>query len=140
VEAASNRISETATMKSVATLVMPQAPRPVAKKVPSPLKGPLAPPVPDDGAVEVAGGAACVCEVGEGEGVMLVAGGGLLWGVLAMAVTAGIVGEGTEEEGAEKEGAEEEGGGRHFAEFRRLTETSEEFEEVEAARAATTRR
>jgi len=45
-EAASYRISETATMKSVSWLVKPQAPKPVEKNVPSPsVKGPLLPPV-----------------------------------------------------------------------------------------------
>jgi len=44
---ASNRIFETATMKSVSVLVVPQAPKPVSKNVPSPsVKGPLSPPPP----------------------------------------------------------------------------------------------
>jgi hypothetical protein len=44
VDTASKRIIDIATMKSVSTLVMPQAPKPVAKNVPSPsVKGPLSP-------------------------------------------------------------------------------------------------
>jgi len=62
--AASNRRCETATMKSVATLTMPQAPKPVAKNVPSPEKKP-----DDGGAVEVvAGGVAEVVAGGGGGG------------------------------------------------------------------------
>jgi len=74
--AASYRISETATMELEASLVTPQAPRPVAKKVPSPKKGPLAPDV--DGGLDAGGaavlddGAGCFwCVVDEGAGVKL---------------------------------------------------------------------
>jgi len=102
--AASYRISETATMKSVATLVMPQAPRPVAKKVPSPKKGPLAPDGDDgDGAAGLdAGGCWCEDDVGEGAG----AGAGV---ELVVGEWVGTMGEGAGTVGV-GEGADEEGG------------------------------
>jgi len=111
VETASNRIIETATMKSVSLLVKPQAPKPVSKNVPSPsVKGPLLPPVLGGAAgVEVVAGGAGCCGVGVT--------GGLTTGVLA-----GI--EGFEERFEERS--------MHFAEFCRLTVTPEEFEGTEA--------
>jgi hypothetical protein len=75
--------------------------------VPSPEKGPLAPLLGDGAGAEVVdGGGGCGVEVVDGggggggvdEGAELVRGDGLLWGVLTMAVTAGIVEEGAEEE------------------------------------------
>jgi hypothetical protein len=104
----------------------------LSKNVPSPsVNGPLSPPPPPDGGVaaEVVGAGCSEVEVGGGGGgaVELVTMDFVLWGFLTMSVTPGIEGE-------------EEDGVRHLREFRRLTATSEEFEEVEATRAATTRR
>jgi len=89
-------------MESVATLTMPQAPRPVAKNVPSPEKGPSAPDGGDGAAALVAGGAGCWCGVEEEDG----AGAGVKLAVGEWVVSGATMGEGvgTVEEDAEEEG------------------------------------
>jgi len=112
---------------------MPQAPKPVAKYVAWPMKGPPVVPgaVGAESAVEVVVGGCCGVEVEEG--VEVVAGGGGGGGGVATSMgDFGMEGEGV---GILEEDAEEDGGGLHFAEFCRLTVTSVAFEATRAAMA-----